>query len=142
MRTTLHRQISLFQPSLHVEPKICAAMRDAAGQSGMSRDQIVDGINNLAESEGIKVTPGHAKILTLATLEKWLNPMEREYVPPIRALVIFCRVVGSHAPLDALVAPLGLTVIDDDQSRLLRMAEIDRQLEQLRKEKKHLKGMK
>lgn len=132
-------QINLLAPGLHVEPAVKAAMRRVAAASLLSREQICDRMNELAESAGIKLN-GNAKRLELATLEKWLNPHELSYVPTLRALVTFCRVTRSLEPLSALAAPCEGQVIDADQARLLRIAEIEAEERKLKREKKRLQS--
>ena len=66
--------------------------------------------------------------LTLATLEKWLNPEDKERVIPTKALPVFCAAVNNIDPLQVLVAPLGWRVIDDKQAKLLALAELDQEV--------------
>lgn len=133
-------QLSLFAPGLDIDPVVKAAMREAARTSGLSREQICDRMNDLAGQAGIRLGGGNAKALAMATLEKWLNPLDREHIPSARAIGVFCRVVQDRAPLQALVAPHGLHLIDEQQARRLRMAEIEEEMEALKRERQRLKA--
>ncbi|MEG6548903.1 hypothetical protein V6C53_01530 [Desulfocurvibacter africanus] len=133
-------QLSLFTPGLDTDPAVKATMREAARSCALSREQLCDRMNELAGQAGIRLNGGNAKQLTLATLEKWLNPLDREHIPSARAIGVFCRAVGSVEPLQTLVAPHGLYLIDEQQVRKLRMAEIEEEMEALKREKQRLKA--
>ncbi|MEG6550180.1 hypothetical protein V6C53_08090 [Desulfocurvibacter africanus] len=133
-------QLSLFTPGLDTDPTVKAAMREAARVCGLSREQICDRMNELASQAGIRLNGGNAKGLALPTLEKWLNPLDREHIPSARAIGVFCRAVGRVEPLQALVAPHGLQLINEEQARKLRMAEIEEEMEALKRERQRLKA--
>lgn len=133
-------QLSLFAPGLDTDPAVKAAMREVARTCGLSREQICDRMNELAGQAGIRLGGGNAKSLAVATLEKWLNPLDREHIPSARAIGVFCRAVGSFEPLQALAAPHGLRLIDEEQARKLRMAEIEEEMEALKRERQRLKA--
>ncbi|EMG37335.1 hypothetical protein PCS_01847 [Desulfocurvibacter africanus PCS] len=106
-------QFSLFTPGLDTDSAVKAAMHKATRGRGFSREQICDRMNELALQHGIRLGGGNAKQLAIATLEKWLNPLDREHIPSARAIGIFCRTVGRFEPLQALIAPHGLQLIDE-----------------------------
>jgi len=133
-------QLSLFAPGLDTDPAVKATMREAARTCGLSREQICDRMNELAGQAGIRLNGGNAKVLALTTLEKWLNPLDREHVPSARAIGVFCRAVGRYDPLQALVAPHCLQLIDERQARKLRLAEIETEMDALKREKLRLKA--
>lgn len=116
-------QLNLFsQPTLNVLRDVKTRMATAAKESGNSREQLCDALNELADRYGVCLAGGRGQKLTLAVLEKWLNPDEKEHFPSVKALPIFCAVARSVEPLRAMVEPLGWQVIDSQDARLLRWA--------------------
>lgn len=126
--------------AFNVDAAVKTAMRQAAKDSSYSRDQICDRMNEIAESAGFRLGGGNSKALSLALLEKWLNPLEREHTPPLRALAVFCRAVVTVEPLRALTSPLGAQIIDKRQSLLLKRAELDEEIRNLQRMKKKIEG--
>jgi hypothetical protein len=139
--TRTDQQLSLFGgPDLNPERAVKAAMHRAAKASPLSREQIRDRMEELAREAGVKLCGGNSRQLSVETLEKWLNPQDTGHLPSLRALVVFCKAVQASGPLAALAAPLGLAVIDKEQQRLLRAAEIDAEIARLKREKRRLEG--
>ncbi len=98
------RQLSLFD-DLSTElamlvPRTKSVMNQMAARSGLSRDEILDRMNQIAKDAGISLSRGNAKSLTLATLEKWLNPANSEHVPSLMAVNVFCQAIKTVAPLE------------------------------------------
>ena len=120
-------QLGLFNtaPTLNVLRDLKVAMALAAKASGLSRDELCDRINQLADRYGVRLVKGTGQNMTLDTLEKWLNPEDKERVIPVKALSVFCAATGSIEPMQVLVAPLGWRVINDRQAKLLELAELD-----------------
>lgn len=117
-------QLNLFnQPSLNVLRDVKRQMAIAADNSGLSRDELCDRMNELAERYGVRLMKGNGRKLSLATLEKWLNPEDKERVIPVKGLPVFCAVVDSVAPMRVLTEPLGWRIIDKKESKLLAWAE-------------------
>lgn len=118
-------QLGLFtqSPSLNVLRDMKQAMAKAADDSGLSRDELCDRMNELADRYGVRLLKGNGLNLTLATLEKWLNPEDKERVIPAKGLPVFCAATGSIELMQVLIDPLGWRVIDEKQSRLLAWAE-------------------
>lgn len=132
--------LPLYGPGLGgVEYAVKAAMREAAAGSGLTRPEIVARMEELAGRHGVKITSGSAPRLSEAVLEKWLNPQDGERVIPLKALPIYCRVVGSLAPLRELAGCLGAEVIDGEDLVLLGIA---RSQEKIRKEQRRLRQLK
>lgn len=118
------RQLGLWnQPNLNVIRPLKESMAEAAKGCDLSRDEIADQMNDLADRYGIILVKGRGKKLTVATLEKWLNPEEKQYLPSIKALPVFCAVVESKEPLRVLIEPLGFRIIDEKEAALLTWAE-------------------
>lgn len=117
-------QLNLFnQPTLNVLRDIKEQMASAYKESGLSRDELCDRMNDLAERYGVRLVKGNGKKLALSTLDKWLNPEEKEHFPTIKALPIFCAVTGSVEPMRAMIEPLGWQIIGDQDVRLLAWAK-------------------
>lgn len=84
------RQLSLIDGTLQmagVMAAIRAAMRHAAGApESEGRKMLVERINELAQSAGVRLTSGNAASISKATLDKWLSPSF-----PRLVLIIFNR---------------------------------------------------
>lgn len=133
------RQQGLFdQPSFNVTDDLKKAIHKAAKNCGMSREQVLDHMNELASRYGLNIAGGGGKRLSLETLEKWLNPQECNRIPPVKALPIFCAVVGDYSPISILARPLGLEIINEKESRLLRWARLYRKAQAAKKQMKEL----
>ena len=122
------------------ERAVKQAMRRALGASGMSREQACDAVNQAADDMGFKLAEGNGRRLKQSTFDKWLNPAERERVPSLKAILAFCRALGTVEPLAALAEGMGLRVINQEQAKLLRAAEIDAEIAKLQREKRKLKS--
>jgi len=117
-------QLKLFAaPSLNVLRTVKEAMATAVKECGMSRAELCDAINELADRYGVCLVGGRGQRLTLPTLEKWLNPEDREHLPSIKALPVFCAVTGDSGPMRAMIEPLGWQIIGDREARLLTWAQ-------------------
>jgi hypothetical protein len=118
------KQYSLFhRPTLNVLKDIKENMATAFRDSGLSREQLCDQMNELADRYGIHLVKGNGKQLTKATLDKWLNPRSNEHYPSPNALEVFCAAVNSVEPLKAMVDPLGWRIIGEEDARLLAWAK-------------------
>lgn len=127
-------QRSLFDlRTFNVGLDLKEALNHAAKRCNLSRQWIVDGMNELAERFGVTLVKGNGHGLTLETLEKWLNPADRSRQMPARALPIFCAVVNDHSALEVLAKPLGVWVIGEEDQRLLQWAKAYHQARQCRK---------
>lgn len=92
-------------------PRIKAAMRVCVESSGMSREQVLDRMNDICLSAGVKLTQGNSKALGLATLDKWLNVADRDHMPGILALNVFCAAIKNTTPFDIQLAMHGCEVM-------------------------------
>ncbi|WP_310598812.1 hypothetical protein [Desulfobulbus sp.] len=135
-------QLGLFTsiPTLNVLRDLKVAMAKAAKETGLSREELCDRINHLADRYGVRLVKGTGHKLTLDTLEKWLNPEDQERVIPVKAMSVFCSAVNSLDPIQAIVAPLGGRVIDAQQDKLLRIAELDQEVKRKQAMMKKLKA--
>lgn len=94
--------------------KVKASMRDAARLSRLSREQILDRMNGIALVAGVRLTVGNAQTLSSATLDKWLNPADREHMPGVLAINVFCAAVTDPAPLAVQLAAHGLELLKNE----------------------------
>lgn len=119
------RQMSLFEENntraqrFHgFVPAIKAAMARAAKTSRFSREQILDQMNAIALESGERMTRGRAKTISLDTLDKWLAPDEREHVPGLKALHIFCIALDDPSPLQSWLAAFGCEAMTPEDRKL------------------------
>lgn len=118
------KQLSLFsQPSLNVGKKFKEQLARSAKESRYSREELLDRINDLADRYGVRLVKGNGRGLTIATLEKWLNPEALDYMPSINSLVIICAALGDLQPMQEMLAPLGGMLIDESDMKLLLWAK-------------------
>lgn len=142
------RQLSLFNSTSSriagldrgIKVAMNEACRNACIQQGLSRDNILDKMNEIALKAGVRLTGGNAHALSLAMFEKWLNPADKGHMPSLRALAVFCAAVESVTPFAVLVASVGGAVINETQQIRLEQAEIDDEIKRLQRRKKHLKA--
>lgn len=102
-------------------PSIKAAMQRALSTvtPPMSREQLVDRMNELAKQSGAKITADKSRSLSLATLEKWLSTSDLDHFPTLPALEIFMIAVNSRAPLNVLASIHGYRLISAEEARIL-----------------------
>jgi hypothetical protein len=118
------KQLSLFsQPSLNIGKKLKEQMATSARNSKFSREELLDRMNDLASRYGVRLVKGNGSGLTMATLEKWLNPEAMEHMPGINSLLIFCAATGDNGPMREVLAPLGGMLIDESDVTLLLWAK-------------------
>jgi hypothetical protein len=117
-------QLDLFnQPTLNIAKAIKTAMAEDMHNSGLSREQIIDRMNDLSSRYGVCLTHGNCKRLTIETFEKWLNPTDLSRLIPLKAVPVFCAATKGCKIVDALARPLGLRVIDETDQKKLMWAE-------------------
>lgn len=116
----MNRQLSLFDAENRRVAHIAgfasfvrAAMNRAAAASPLSREQIVERMNELARAAGVRMTRGNAKKISLDTLEKWLNPYG-DYAPSLLAVEIFMRAAGTLEPLGSWLSLHGCEFMTDE----------------------------
>lgn len=99
-------------------PAMRAAMNRAAGEDDTGRKQLVDRLNAVARDAGIRLTAGNAKAISKDTLDKWLNPNDRDHTPGLLAVAVFCVATREIGPLRVLLKSLGMDVMTDEDRRL------------------------
>jgi hypothetical protein len=132
------RQLSLFENQIpDTEPLIKAAMNRAAKRCGLSREHIVDKMNEIAGMGGYRLNR-NARLLSLDVLEKWLNPAERDYVPSHNALQVFMAATGDTEPLQVAAGIQGFALVGGDDLKILKAAKIEREIQDLKRQKRRL----
>jgi hypothetical protein len=117
-----HHQIPLFdRPTLNIIKAQKEAMNRAVRLCGMSREQVLDRMNDLADAYGVSLASNGR--LSMDIFEKWLNPNETNRQMPIKALPVFCAAVRDISSLDVLARSVGAMVIGEDDQRRLKWAE-------------------
>jgi len=132
------RQLSLFENQIpDADPLIKAAMNRAAKRCGLSREQIVDRMNEIAATGGIRLNR-NARTLSLDVLEKWLNPAERDYMPSHNALGAFMAATGDPEPLRVAAGIQGFELVGGEDLKILQAAKIEREIQLLKRRKRRL----
>lgn len=128
----------LLWQSLALDPtdRLKTAMRQALTTADMSREQIVDEMNRLAELEGIRT--GRSERTSVDILNKWVAPGDERYIIPTKLLPIFCLAVDSLLPLAALAAPAGGSVISMAELKRLEWANVELERRRLRRRARRL----
>lgn len=120
------RQASLFDhcaPLTSAMPAIKAAMRAVAGApEGEGRKALPDKINAVASASGVKLTTGNTRSISKDTLDKWLSPSDENHPPSLLAVLAFCLATESPAPLRAMLRPLGLDIMTEEDRKLCEYA--------------------
>jgi len=111
--------------------EIAVAVKQAIRHSGISRESVVDEINDFfgwPKSD-------KRKSLTIHMLNAYIcKPVE--YPLPAAILHAICRITGSLEPLSALADMEGAQVVSEDELQALRLGKIDNALYDLQRLKK------
>ena len=117
------KQLGLFdQASFNITRELKECMASVVAGSGLSREEFLERMNELADRFGVRLMKGNGRGLTMATFEKWLNPADKEHIPSPTVLPVFCQVGGSIAPLQVMAGPVGAMIIDEQDKVLLQWA--------------------
>lgn len=112
------RQASLLEDDhgrlAGVIPAMRAAMNRAAGEDESGRKLLVDRLNAVAREAGVRLTTGNAHALSKDTLDKWLNPNDRDHTPGILAVAVFCAATKDAGALRVLLQSIGLDVMTQE----------------------------
>jgi len=122
-------------PPLNLLSRLKAAMRQAAGQSRFSREEIVDRMNAQAEVEGILYRRGRP--ISLAALDGWLAGSKNN-LPDPELLALFCWAAENQAPVGVLAGSLEGRLINEDQGRVLDWAENELEIKRLSRRRQQL----
>lgn len=114
-----HPELFDLRPPLDPAPAVKRALKAALGRSNLSRDQVVDRMNELAEAEGM------GRKVIKATLDNWCKPGNPERLPGLAWLVILCHALDDFTPISALAEIAGLRVISGRDLALLQWARAE-----------------
>lgn len=142
------RQISLFENLPQGEalglagvmPSIRAAMNRLADKHPAGRKGLVDLINEVAEREGVALTPGGGKKINLDILNKWLQSGERGHAPSLAAILCFCAAAGEASPVVPILKMFGLAVVSAEELKLLEYGRTCATLRDARERKRKLEA--
>lgn len=121
-----------------IMPAIRAAMNRVAGEYPEGRKLLVDAITGVAQREGVALTSGGGKSITLDQLNKWLQSGERGHEPSLAAILCFCIATNNFSPLLPVLRLFGLCVVPQERMKYLEYGE---SLWRLREEKQRLKNL-
>lgn len=137
----MKKQLNLFsRQSFNTHYELKESLSVVVANSGMSRPEFLDLVNQLADRFGVRLVKGQGRSLTMATFEKWLNPNNKDNFPRYSAITIICEVGGSIAPLQVLAKPVGAMVIDEQDARLLRWAKEYQMVKEAKKKMRKLEA--
>ena len=122
--------------------EIAAAIGQMARRSGMSRDQIVDGVNEyLGRTEaGAKADPPACRNpLTVHMLNKYIAKSNEAPIPAYY-IVALQHVCGELAVSQVMVDPEGGKVVTAEESRLLTLGKLENSISEMQKLRRELKG--
>jgi hypothetical protein len=115
MRTAKMRQASLLENDhgrlAGLTTAMRAAMNRAAGEDESGRKLLVDRLNAVARDAGVRLTAGNSKAISKDTLDKWLNPNDRDHTPGLLAVAVFCVATKDANALRVLLQAVGLDVM-------------------------------
>ncbi len=113
-------QLDLFHPqSLNPTYEIKRALRQSLSRTHLSRDQVVDKMNEFATEEGLR------KNISKATLDNWTKDSDPDRLPSLPWVVIFCKVLNDISPIAVLLRPLGCYAIDDKEGAVLKWGKAE-----------------
>ncbi|MFH1034025.1 MAG: hypothetical protein V1806_05915 [Pseudomonadota bacterium] len=95
-----------------------AALAQAMKASGLSRQQLADKMNDLIRQSG---TP--ARRITGSMLDSWASLSHPGHVPNSFLLPMLCVVLGTTAPIEEIVKPLGLSLAGARERLLQSLGE-------------------
>jgi len=128
---------------LELAIEIAAACKKAIRESGLSRDQVLDRINELFGRNGPETAAGPddlnngSKPLSLPMFNHYLSkPHEYKIQPWL--LQGICRVTGSLEPLEPLVSPLGARIVSAEETTELMLGKLEAQIRESRRLKTQL----
>lgn len=123
-----------------VMPAVRARMSAVADKHPAGRKGLVDLINDVAGREGVALTPGGGKKITIDILNKWLQPGERGHAPLFVAILCFCKAAHDHSPMEAALRALGLVAITKEDLWFVKYGKTCHGLRELKKQKTDLEA--
>jgi len=119
--------------------EIAAAIKRAIRQSGLSREQMVDAINDYFGWP--KEDTKRGKHLSIHMFNHYLSKPS-EYPIPTYYIYAIQRITGSLEPVKALAEAEGARVISGDEVRQMALGKLDEMILEMQKLKKELRGRK
>lgn len=140
--TTKPIQLSLFDTanqrifaSVRFVSDMKAALRAIVKASGLSREQVVDAMNAIIRTLDGKALSKGDKLISLATLEKWLGDEKRGQLPDLWGLhILMLALDGNTNPLDVWLNFYGCGVMDERARKKVELMDLE--LEQKRRDKR------
>ena len=119
-----------------------AAMKRAVDETGLSREQIVDGVNayfGRTEEDAKKDKPTCRNPLSIHMLNNYLS---RPAETPIPAYYLFAihHLTGSLEPAREFVEAEGAKIATDAEIRQMNIGKLEEHMEEIKKIKKELKS--
>lgn len=116
-----------------------AAMREIVDASGLSRDHVIDAMNDIVRATGKGLCKG-SKFISLSSLEKWLADEERGQLPDLWGMHVLLLATGSNlTPLEAWLSFFGCSILDETGKDKLEFAEMEIDRERRERRRKELK---
>lgn len=116
-----------------------AALREIVAASGLSRDQVIDRMNEIVRATGKGLCKG-SKFIKLPTLEKWLADDERGQLPDLwgmHVLILACS--GNLHPFTVWLSFFDCGVLDAAGREKIELAELEIEREGREKRRRELK---
>lgn len=124
--------------------EIAAAIKRTVREAGMSREQLVDGINAYfgRTDEGAKADPPTCRPpLTIHMLNNYLSkPVE--YPLPAYMLYAIHHVTGVLEPAATIVAAEGAQLATAEDIRLLHLGKLEQTMDEMRRLRRDMRGKK
>lgn len=134
-------QTGSFENEFEIMMDIAVAAKKAIRESGFSREQVVDGINEYLgrTDEGAKADPPLCRNpLTIHMLNNYLSkPIEY----PLQAfmLVALHHVTGQLYPAETIVAYEGAKVVSGEEIKMLTLGKLERNIAEMNQLRRELK---
>lgn len=118
-------------PQLGLAAELRGAMSIAIRQSGEGREKVVDRMNFCLPPEEKKVT--------MRMLNAWMAVSKEDHRIPACYLSAFCWATQSLLPMQAMLQPLGLDIMNEQEKLLIQLARASMNKAQNTKLEKQLK---
>ena len=136
------RPPSAYHSEFELCVEIAASVGRAIRKSNLSREQVVDGVNDYfgRSPEGAKEDPPTCRNpLTLHMLNKYIGKPDEAPIPAYY-LVAIMQVCSSLEPAQALVEPMSGKVVSAEETRLYTLGKLEQSIAEMHKLRRELKG--
>ena len=117
--------------------EIAAAIKRALRESGLTREELVDGVNRYFGRTDALDLPGHK--LSIHMLNHYLSK-PTDYPIPAYYLFAIHHITGSLEPARAIVAAEGARVASGAEVRQMQLGKLEETLAEMHRLKRELKG--